>query len=274
MPFKDLLVHVDASKYCRERLRVAAGLARRFKTHFAGIYVMPAFEVPPFLADQFPRGALDDVDAKAAMGRDAARELFDTIASEAALETEWIEERGDATELVAKYARHRDITVVGQIAPEVVSMGIEPTLPEKVALSTGRPVLLVPYAGAFETVGERILIAWNESPQAARAVGDALPILIGAKQVTILEVGSEDPGSATDGGIGAHLRRHGVKVEAERIEADDVEIGEFLLSRAADGAADLIVMGIYGHSRMRELVLGGASRQVLQHMTVPVLMSH
>jgi nucleotide-binding universal stress UspA family protein len=274
MSFKDLLVHVDSSEHCRVRLATAVGLARRFKAQLAGIYVMPAFEISPFLADQFPRANQDDVDARAAMGRDAAKEVFDAYTSKAGLATEWIEERGDATELVAKYARHRDLTVVGQTAPEVESMGVEPTLPEKVALSTGRPVLIVPYAGEFETIGERVLVAWNESPQSARAVADALPILVGAKQVTILQIGAEEAGSPDDGGIGAHLRRHGVKVEAERIEAKDIEVGELLLSRAADDAADLIVMGIYGHSRMRELVLGGASRQVLQHMTVPVLMSH
>jgi len=144
------------------------------------------------------------------------------------------------------------------------------------ALGVGRPVLIVPRYGTFETVGERVLVAWNGSREATRAVHDALPLLKLASSVTVLSIDPEhDTGDRIPGAdIALHLARHGVAAEGMSTVGLDISVGDLLLSRAADLGADLIVMGAYGHSRVRELVLGGATRHILQHMTVPVLMSH
>jgi nucleotide-binding universal stress UspA family protein len=147
-----------------------------------------------------------------------------------------------------------------------------------VTLASGRPILVVPYAGRFETVGRCVLIAWNVSREAARAVADAMPLLAAADVVTVLAV-DPPPGPGGDGDlpgadIALHLGRHGVEAQIERTVSADVPIGEVLLSRAADLGADLLVMGAYGHSRTRELLLGGATRSILASMTIPVLMSH
>jgi nucleotide-binding universal stress UspA family protein len=151
-------------------------------------------------------------------------------------------------------------------------------LPEEVTLNSGRPTLVVPYIGAAATIGERVMVAWNASREAARAIGDAMPLLERAKVVTVVSVNArpdalghgEDPGAD----IGAHLARHGLKVEVERLEARDIDVPNAILSRLADAGSDLLVMGCYGHSRLREMVLGGVTRTILGEMTVPVLMAH
>jgi nucleotide-binding universal stress UspA family protein len=137
---------------------------------------------------------------------------------------------------------------------------------------------VVPYAGTFKTIGQRVLVAWNAGREATRAVNDALPLLEGAAKVTVLAInphgGLRGHGEVPGADIALHLARHGVRAEASAIKSDDVEIGALLLSQAADLNADLIVMGAYGHSRLREVVLGGATREILRSMTVPVLLSH
>jgi nucleotide-binding universal stress UspA family protein len=151
-------------------------------------------------------------------------------------------------------------------------------LAEQLVLASGRPVLLIPYIGAGATMGERVVIGWDASREAARAVSDALPILERAASVVVVTINprqrdfghGEMPG--TD--IALHLARHGVKVEVQRVETRDMDVGNALLSHLAGQSADLLVMGGYGHSRLREIVLGGATRTVLGDMTVPVLMSH
>ena len=278
MSFKDLLVHVDASKHCGVRLRLAASLAHEFGAHLTGLYAMAPTSISPFLADQFPSAALDEMHARAAQHRDVARDLFGECTARAKPSVDWLEVRGDAAEAVAMYARYADLAVLGQVDPEEVGRGAQIDLPERVLTASGRPVLMVPYAGTFETLGERVLVAWNASAQAARAINDALPLLARAKRVVILTIhpegGDRGHGDGPGADIAQHLARHGVKAEANHSAADNVDVGDLLLSRAADEGADLIVMGVYGHSRLRELVLGGVSRHLFEHMTVPVFMSH
>ncbi len=278
MSFKDLLVHVDSSKHCRARLQVAVSLARNFGAHLTGLHAAAPATISPFLADQFRPEALDEAQARAAQQRERARELFEECTRGAKPSAEWLEVRGDPAEAVATYARYADLAVLGQVDPEEVRQGVQLGLPEYVVTATGRPTLMVPYAGAFETLGERVLVAWNASAQAARAINDALPLLARAKRVAIVAVrpeadipGREDVSGAD---IARHLARHGITAEASHIEPGDISVGDLLLSRAADEAADLLVMGVYGHSRLRELVLGGASRHLFDHMTIPVLMAH
>jgi nucleotide-binding universal stress UspA family protein len=168
--------------------------------------------------------------------------------------------------------------------PYVVLTGGEPMLQlddaliEAALFETGRPVLITPYAGKFNSVGTRALIGWNASPQAARAVHDALPLLTHASSVTVLVIDAatgeavhgEEPGAD----IAKLLARHGLEVTLHRVAGGGLSPGDVLLNEAAELNADLIVMGGYGHSRLREMVLGGATRTLLRQMTAPVLMSH
>lgn len=136
----------------------------------------------------------------------------------------------------------------------------------------------MPHSGPLPSVGQNVLVAWNASNEATRAITDALPLLKRAKTVTVLVVnpghGFGEHGQVPGGDIAWYLSRHGVKAEVSCDEKVETEIGEWLLSRAADLGSDLIVMGAYGHRRLREWILGGATRTLTREMTVPVLMSH
>jgi len=168
------------------------------------------------------------------------------------------------------------VTVLGQADPD--DPDALPDLPERVILGAGRPVIVVPYAGTFKTMGQRVVVAWNASREATRAVNDALPLLERAASVRVLSInphgGRSGHGAVAGADISLHLARHGVRVEAASVNASDVRVDDMLLSQAADCGADLIVMGAYGHSRLGEFVLGGATRHILRQITMPVFMSH
>jgi nucleotide-binding universal stress UspA family protein len=190
---------------------------------------------------------------------------------------EWRETTSDALGAVTLHARYADLVVIGQQNPEWPS-GVDKLFERSLPLAAGRPVLVVPYAFERRPVGRHVLVAWNASREAARAVNDALPLLERASHVHVVAFQPEQSGSAHGGEPGAdialYLARHGVKVTVSRYDAPDMDVGNQLLSRAFDLSADLIVMGAWGHSRLREFVLGGVTRTLLESMTVPVLMSH
>lgn len=168
-------------------------------------------------------------------------------------------------------ALSRDLVVLGQHEPgEVGSL----THPEAVILACGRPALVVPYVGAFDHVGRKVLIAWNGRREAARAAHDALPLMAASESVTVLSVDADQETTQIGDELVGNLGRHGVKASRDSALSLESSIAEVILSRAADLSSDLIVLGCYGHSRMRELVLGGVTREILRSMTVPVLMAH
>ena len=278
MPLKDLLVHVNGSKHAGKRIEIAVRLAQAFDAHLAGLYALPEFTMPIYVAAQIPADIVTAQRKLAERGRDKAKADFEERARKGAVKFEWREADGDPGEMAALHARYADLAVVGQNDPDEQLPALDFDVPERVVLESGRPTLLVPYAGEFPTLGERVLVAWNASMQATRAVNDALPLIARARKVTILAVnprgGPAGHGEVPGADIALHLARHGIKTEASHINADDIEVGDVILSRAADMGADMIVMGAYGHARLREIVLGGATRDLLAHMTVPVFMSH
>ena len=278
MPFKDLLVVVNEATNCAERIDVAVRLASAFGARLTGIHVTAPPDLPRSVLAQFPR---DVVEMLGRIGReDAARAkvLFDERlrASGAPVDTEWRAVQGAAEDVVALHARYADLTVLGQADPDS-STGLR-NLPEGVVMGSGRPILVVPYAGTFKTVGRRVMVAWNATREATRAVNDALPMLQSAETVRVVSVnphrGPAGHGPIPGADISLHLARHGVDVEASEVITEDIGVDDVLLSQAADAGADLIVMGAYGHSRLGEFVLGGATRHILRQITIPVFMSH
>ncbi len=166
-----------------------------------------------------------------------------------------------------------DLVIMGQPNPDATPAG-DPSLPADVILGCGRPVLCVPYAGDHRNAGRRIMVAWNGTAPSARAVHDALPLLVAADQVIVTSVGDLPEGKVGLAGLVEHLGRHGVKAVAKPLPATSSDAGSIILGAVSDTGADLLVMGAYGHSRMREFVLGGTSKTIIQSMTVPVLLSH
>ena len=199
--------------------------------------------------------------------------------------SEWRDVEGVQESGVVLQARYCDIAVVGQADPDAVG-GDAGDLTEGLVFGSGRPVITVPYAGNFGTIGKRVLVARDATREASRALHDALPILTRATEVIVYCVNPPSGQHIPGADIAAHLAQHGVKAEAHqtvsRIPEDEtaivgrrsIGVADLLLSAASDYGSDLLVMGAFGHSRIRELVLGGATRNVLHHMTVPVLMSH
>jgi nucleotide-binding universal stress UspA family protein len=276
MGLKDLLVYIDSDPACDSRVDVAAALAVTHEAHLTGLHATGWPHIPGYVEVELPRSLLDE--QRRLLGERArqAEARFLERARRRGIRPEWRLDEGGVVGRVKLHARYADLTVVGQGLELKDAPGELALLPEELTLGVGRPVLIVPRYGAFERVGERVLIAWNGSREATRAVHDALPILRRATQVTVLSIdpdGGQQP--RTPGAdIALHLARHGIAAEAASMPSLEIGVGDALLSRAADLGADLIVMGAYGHSRVREMVLGGVTRHLLQHMTVPVLMSH
>jgi len=281
MSYKDLLVVLDSAAPARGRIEIATALAERSAAHLVGLYPLPIPEAPqhfgyydPALLNPF----FEELRARARKAADKTRELFEHITGLHGVAAEWreIPEGADADPVV--HARYADLAILGQLDPDGGELDTLQPSPEQVAIASGRPIIVVPYAGSFPNVGQRVVIGWNASREAARAVSDAMPLLMTAEIVTVLTIdpreGPRAHGELPGADISLHLARHGVKVEIERTVSADLPVGEVLLSRVADLGADLLVMGAYGHSRARELLLGGATRSLLRSMTLPVLMSH
>jgi nucleotide-binding universal stress UspA family protein len=281
MSYKDLLVVLGSDTASRGRVVLAATLAERFAAHLVGLYPLPVVQMPrsfgyydPALLDPL----FQELREKAQEGCDKEREAFEHAADLRGVSAEWRAVETGAGSDPALHARYVDLTILGQLDPDGGDAELIRPRPEHITLASGRPILVVPYAGKFETTGRRVLIGWNATREATRAVNDAMPLLIAADVVTVLTIdaheGPEAHGELPGADISLHLARHGVKATVERTVSADVPVGDVLLSRAADLGADLLVIGAYGHSRVRELLLGGATRSILQSMTLPVLMSH
>jgi nucleotide-binding universal stress UspA family protein len=285
MSFKDVLVVFTDRHNPAARLQVAVDIALRDTAHLVGLYIVPPISLLagglPYTGGAAEVQALEQLQAiaRSTALAEASRveAAFRDETARAGLSSEWRLVEAPITETAVLHARYSDLAVLGQADPQhPVPGGAHPV--ETVLLGSGRPILVVPYVGRFAQTGRYVLVAWNATREAARAVNDALPILAKAEKVTVLTVNPKgDSGKTaewTAADITHHLARHGVRAEASSTVTDEIDVGNAILSRAADLGTDLIVMGGYGHSRARELILGGVTRTLLEHMTVPVLLSH
>lgn len=277
---KDILVLLDGGDGDAARIDVAARLAQRRDGRLTGLLLAADPPLPGFIEAGLPADLRAERRAVAAAEADAARQAFEDAARRHGVldHAEWRESAGDPTETATLHGRYADLVVAGQPDPQADSDRLRPRV-EDLLFDCGRPVLVVPYAGRFDTVGERIVVGWNASREAARAVGDAMPLLEAARRVTVLAVnpqrgGTAGLGDAPGADIARHLSRHGCVVEAAQVSTDQIDSGEAMLNVVSDEAADMVVMGAYGRSRLREMILGGMTRFMLRCATVPVLMSH
>lgn len=275
MSYKTILVHIDAGESWPGRLGVAQRLAQRFDAHLVGLYALSSIRFPGY-ALPTAAAALAEAERAAQTLAEQARNQFERSTHLAGLTgAEWRESVDDADEVVPLHARYADLLVIGQSDPERAT-GVEPGFANRVVLATGRPVLVMPWAGEFKSVGQRVLVAWSATREAARAVADALPLLRAAEKVTVACVNAKEAAQGVEPGadVALYLARHGVRAEASKLLGSHIDAGNQLLSYAADLAVDLVVMGAYGHSRVSEVVLGGVTRTLMESMTAPVLMSH
>lgn len=276
MGFKTILVHVDTGRSASARLKFSAELAARFAAHVTALYVRRPFQAPAFTDAGPAMDSLYRTYENAAKADEAtATAAFRELIGGTGLSSDWRVTDGLAEEAVAAHARHADLVIVGQAEPDAPATTTPADLAETVAISGERPVLIVPHIGVTKPPGKTVLLCWNGTREAARAATGALPILKQADKVIILLIDPKSDGDEQPGlDVTRWLVRHGVKAVVQRDTAAESSVGGVILSRAADQDADLIVMGLYGHSRMREWVLGGASRTLLASMTVPLLVAH
>lgn len=273
MAYKTIVLHLDTTEHCGARADQACALAAQFDAHLVALAVQSPLSIPGTAPTEVVIDLLSEqweADRRELEGVAESFAASARVRGVASVEPRFVV--GIPEYVVGLHARYADLIVVGQ------GPASEGGIVENLVLNAGRPVLVVPRNWEHRPVGERVMVAWNARREATRALTDAVPLLQRAKQVDIVTVNAETQreghGELPGADIALYLARHGVKANVLATTAEDIDVGDWLLSRAADLGADMMVMGAYGHSRLRELVLGGATRTVLDSMTVPVLMSH
>jgi nucleotide-binding universal stress UspA family protein len=276
MAYKDILVYADAAPATAARLDAAALLAKAQDAHLVALHV----GIPPFIpVDLLGTGVSADLIEWQVQQRqaqaDAARNAVLAAEQRHGLSIEWRKVEGIIDDTLIDQGRYADLIVLSQDTRLTDLDTPAGPAAGSIVMAAGRPVLVVPndYKGA--AIGRHVLVAWKPSAEAARAVHDALPLLQQAKAVTVMRANPdpEEPAHNPGFDLATHLARHGVKVTVTPVLTPDTSAGAAILDQARAMQADLIVMGAYGHSRLRELVFGGATRQMLQAPPVPVLMS-
>jgi nucleotide-binding universal stress UspA family protein len=280
MTYRSLLVHLDDGERCTARLDLAIGLARRFEAHLAGLAPtgrlpwsgtngagLLGVEVVALALAQLRQRAEDRAQRFRERCRIGALKSFEVV----------VDEADDAASTV-HHGHCSDLIVLGQADPAASDPSYARSTVEQVVLHSARPTLIVPSVGPVDSVGQTVLVAWDDSREAARALADAMPLLCQAREVHLVHCETPPGPAATQppqrlGAVQQWLAWHGVDAQVRQV-ATDRDVGNALLSHAADLGADLIVMGAYGHARWTERVLGGATRTLLTTMTLPVLMSH
>ena len=282
MTYRSLLVFLDQDRRADVRVDFALRMARALDCHVVGAAPTGLFALPAAVSLDAPASLAEFAELAWNAMRSRAEEstaLFELACNKAGISSfETVAEHADKAASLVRLSHCSDIVVLSQADPDDPSHVWAQQFVEDVVLRSARPTLIVPYAGKFDTVATRVMVAWDDSREAARAVRDALPLLRLAQRVEV--VSWSEPGDAEGATLGARLAAlqrwllwQGVSAET-KIERREIGLAESMLSHAADLGADLIVMGAYGHSRWSERVLGGATRGLLASMTVPVLMSH
>jgi nucleotide-binding universal stress UspA family protein len=270
---KDIVVKLSLASPDRAGA-YAVSLAAAFEAHVTAVALAYEPEIMPDPSGQGSRRFMRQREENEE-GASAAAAAFEKLAGAAGVA---VAARVMTTTLSASYdlfgriARRFDLAVVGQDEPEKEES--EALVAEGALFESGRPLILVPYIHKAGLKLDRVMVCWDGSRPAARAVADAMPLLTRAGQVDVVIIAQAKSDEIPGADVAEHLARHEVNVTVQRIARGDVDVKDALLNYAADSAADLVVMGGYGHSRMREFILGGVTRGMLASMTVPTLMSH
>ena len=272
MAYKDIVVHVAQDERSPARLDAAAGLAELFEGRVTGVYALPRLNVPGYASFEISPEVYKRLDTEQRSLAEKAEAQFSERMAKSTQPSEWRLVTGEPADVVTMSARYANIAIVGQTAPDD-----QRSIPvaDDVVLNAGCPVLVWPYAGSFGVDPETIMLAWNGTRESKRALADALPLLQRARKVIAFGIDTGDGKHIPGADVSTHLARQGVNVETQHtVASSGIDAGDLLLSAVSDAGAEFLVMGAYGHRRLREVLLGGATRDVLREMTVPVVMSH
>ena len=273
---KDIVVNLGLGEHDPAG-EFAISVAETFEAHVLGV----AFVYDPIVPGVVMGGILPQfIESQRADNEKAARNAiarFEQAAKRTGVSYESLSAGASisgAADRLGQLARRFDLTIVGQ--PERAKSAPDEVVDEGVLFESGRPVIFVPFIQKAALKLDRVLVCWDGNRAATRAIADSLPFLHKAKKIDVVMVAGK-PGKSDEiagADLGQHLARHGLKVDVKRITSPDIDVSSTVLSYAADSNADMIVMGGYGHSRLREFILGGVTRGILEQMTVPALMSH
>lgn len=251
-----------------ETLETAIRLAAGHDAHLTGMLLVPPLNIPVYAAIPLPDDVManyyEDADREAGILRD---HFTDACRAGGVTSHDWQGRTQNIVQSLQRIAPVTDIFVLTQHGT-----GDYGWLIGEASLALGAPILAVPESGRVETLGKTVLLAWTPRRECARAMRDAMPLLQDADRVLVLRANAPDDG--LDVQLGAHLARHGVTAEIKHVNAGEISIGDAVLNAVTDEGCDMVVMGAYGHSRVRELAFGGVTRNVLEHMAVPTLLSH
>jgi len=274
---KDIVVSLSPNDETATAIDYSLSLAAAFEAHIAGVAFIYEPAIPGSVFDGAAPAMIESMRAEAEQIGRATRKRFDEAVRRAGVsaESHLLDSSAGRSALVfGQVARHFDLSVVVQPRPD----GIFPDdmVFEDALFHSGRPVLMVPYARRAPAQFDRIMVCWDGSRAATRAIADSMPILQRGQRIEIVTVSaSEGPKDELPGfDIAHHLARHGITVQLKNLVAGDADTTDAILSYGADTSTDLIVMGGYGHSRLRQFILGGVTRGMLSSMTIPTLMSH
>ena len=279
MSYRSILVHLDNSKAAETRLAVAANLATRFECALTGVFLksdlyphyLTADAVAPIPVEEFDRIFSERAELARKAGA-AARQKFDEVARVNRFPFHWLTINGDSeAELVVCATRH-DLII---LPPEMkAAFGERVTTASQVAMASGGPVLVLKHGGYPLEFGKKILVAWNDSRESNRAVRDAWPFLAKADRVDFLTV-SSNASEKLDELMQRHLREHSCRFGRLIVDrSDTVSVADTIRLHVGETGADMVVMGLYGHPRLQELVLGGVSRELVRDPPMPLLISH
>ncbi len=270
---KQLLVYLSNPKDSEILLSVGLQLAKK---HQAKLIAFFAYRIPliPYADAMFGIAELEmQLIENAQAEAQQVRALFEHATVEHPYPVEWIETRSDAMQHLIEYSGYSDLIILKQAEVEENFLSHSAYISNHVTMMVSCPVLAIPYIGIANTLAERIMIAWNGSREAARAVREAIPLLQYAKKVEIMCIGLND-GDILTKRLQNYLTSHQINSQIHWLPVHQIPVGELLLSRATDESMDLIIMGAYGHSRLQELILGGVTLHLSNHMTIPLFMSH
>lgn len=266
MQFKDILVHLDDSPQCAARFALAVGLARKQKAHLTGLYVISHPGDQPL--------------HESAITASQAQAEFEHQAGQSGISADWLcvdwRVKGlSLADILTLHAHYNDLVIVGQTDNTFKGNGFRLDM-RRLVMASGRPVLIVPYAGRFHTVGEQVMVAWKPGRESVRALNDAMPFMLNACKVSVLSVISSQLGDGANAEscarICTYLSHHDISAKADQIMAGDIPVGDVFLNHAWEKGCDLLVMGAYSHNPREPL--GPVAAHVLSCMTMPVLISH
>ncbi len=274
---KDIVVNLTVREDGGPAGDYAVSLAAALDAHLTAIAFIYDPIVPASGTGYIPAEIIETQQADNEKAAKDAITRFSAAASRAGISAEPLTLSASfagAGERLARIARRFDLAVVGQAEPNISA--VEEVIAESTLFGSGRPMVVVPYIQKAPLKLDNVMVCWDGSRPAARAIADAMPLLEKAGRVEIVivtnERGKQDEIEGAD--MGQHLARHGLKVDVHRMAGGNIDVADALLSHAADSGTDLIVMGGFGHSRLREFVLGGVTHSIMRSMTVPTLMSH